>query len=654
MRKLSLTARTLLTSLFFLAVFIGCLAIFARNVQHITTSYADLYASDISLGEIANQINIHALECRRNEKDFLLRKELKYAEEHAGNLEAMSVDIGKMEEIANRFGKNERAQSAITLRQHMGEYDASFRELVAAWEVRGLTHESGLQGEFRATVQDLEKQIAGLSAERLNALLLMIRRHEKDYLLRQDLSYVDKLHASVDTLSTEVAPVVTDPTQADQIKSAITKYSTGFDQLVQKDAEVASITEKMRAAVHKMEPILAEVINKSREAAENQLATIQQDAEADSRQTLLIGVIGGVICLLAALLNARGINRSIVSPIKTIISDLNQAAHQITLASAQVAQSGQVIAEGASYQASNLEETSASLEEMASKVRRHAEDAHQTRSMTMTAKDAAERGREAMSRMEGAIHEIKRWSDETAKIIRTIDEIAFQTNLLALNAAVEAARAGESGKGFAVVAEEVRNLAQRSADAARNTTTLIESSQRSAENGVNASVEVAKVLDEMAAMSEKVASLTSDTAAATDEQAKGIEQVNRAVAEMDKVTQANAASSEESASASQELSAQSHELNEMVSQLATIILGRSISEGTPPIHGEDRPRNVKSVSAAPAPTAKPAKVPTPRIAQRPQHATASKALSSPEKSNAEQVIPLDDDDFDGNGDFREF
>ena len=300
------------------------------------------------------------------------------------------------------------------------------------------------------------------------------------------------------------------------------------------------------------------------------MASILEKANQMVRLTVLIGAIG-LICVLGLIYL---LSASIANPIQKIVQGLNVGSEQVASASDQVASTSQSLAEGSSEQASSLEETSSSLEEMAAQTRQNAENAEQADHSVRETATMVEKGVTSMERMNAAINEIQESADETSKIIKTIDDIAFQTNLLALNAAVEAARAGEAGKGFAVVAEEVRNLAQRSAEAARNTSELIAKSQENAGNGVNVADDVARQLKSIKESSTKVTTLISEITAASKEQSQGIDQVNTAVSEMDKVVQKNAADSEESASAAEELSSQAKEMDKLVAQLKEIVAGR--------------------------------------------------------------------------------
>jgi len=242
------------------------------------------------------------------------------------------------------------------------------------------------------------------------------------------------------------------------------------------------------------------------------------------------------------------------------------AVEQVAAASGQIGSGSQAVAQGASEQASSLEEVSSSLQEMASMTRRNTGNAKDARNQAEGARSGANQGLESMQRLSEAMEKIKSSSDSTAKIVKTIDEIAFQTNLLALNAAVEAARAGDAGKGFAVVAEEVRNLAMRSAEAAKNTANMIEESVHNAEGGVALNLEVLAKLQEINGQANKVGEMMGEISAGSEQQQSGIDQITSAMEQMNQLTQQNAASSEESASAAEELSGQAEELRTMVSQ----------------------------------------------------------------------------------------
>jgi methyl-accepting chemotaxis protein len=243
-----------------------------------------------------------------------------------------------------------------------------------------------------------------------------------------------------------------------------------------------------------------------------------------------------------------------------------EAARQVAAGSQEVSNSTQSLAQVSSEQSSSIEEIGASLEEINSMVEKSANHASEARDISQQSLKVAQEGDRAMEAMKTAIADIKKSSVETSKILKTIDEIAFQTNLLALNAAVEAARAGEAGKGFAVVAEEVRALAGRSAEASRQTATLIEASVKSAESGGKVSEEVARVLLAIGDSTRKVGSLIGGITTASQEQAQGISQLNKGVALLGSATQSSSASTEECAAEAEQMSGQANSLSNLVSE----------------------------------------------------------------------------------------
>jgi hemerythrin-like metal-binding protein len=281
--------------------------------------------------------------------------------------------------------------------------------------------------------------------------------------------------------------------------------------------------------------------------------------------------IGGATLIALTTLLCALFTRSITRSIRRVVETLSAGAEQTVSASHHISAASQSLAESASEQAASLEETGASLEEMASTTRHNAENVQKATELATQTRAAADKGVADMQVMNSAMAALKSSSDETAKIIKTIDEIAFQTNILALNAAVEAARAGEAGMGFAVVADEVRNLAQRSAQAARETATRIETAVSKTAQGVEISGKVAQALNDIVVNSREVDALVAQVAGASREQSQGISQINAAVGQLDKVTQNNAASAEECAAAAEELNAQTAMLNVSVQDLLNLI-----------------------------------------------------------------------------------
>lgn len=372
-----------------------------------------------------------------------------------------------------------------------------------------------------------------------------------------------------------------------QIQSLIDAASAGqLDERIASD-EYQGFMRGLAEGINRMMDTIVQPVRETKRVVESL-------AEGDLTQTASGDFEGEFAVLLEAVNSSMSNLLNMVNEIRGTSSSINNSASEIAQGNADLSQRTE-------EQASSLEETASSIEELTGTVKQNADNARQANQLAGSAREQAEKGGEVVGNAIGAMGEINQSSKKIADIIGVIDEIAFQTNLLALNAAVEAARAGEQGRGFAVVASEVRNLAQRSAEAAKEIKTLINDSVQKVEEGSRLVDESGTTLEEIVNSVKKVSDIIAEIAAASEEQSAGIEQVNKAVTQMDQMTQQNAALVEEAAAASESMDEQSKGLNKLMEyfNVGDAEAGASVQAER---RSEDRPW---SKQEAPTPVAKP-------------------------------------------------
>jgi len=398
----------------------------------------------------------------------------------------------------------------------------------------------------------------------------------------------DRMHAS----AIRIKEFLKSGNVAGAEKVFVAETSPMLNATLEKLEILRSQTEQELDGIRKANEIYAKETTPALVTVQDLLHRIRQEAKGNTmsdevmvraaQSTRIRVTVTALVALLAGIVLAGLFSRRISSVLGKVAGRMTEGAGHVAMASGQVLANSHSLAKGASQQAAALEETSASLEEIASMTRNNAESASQARGFMKDASSVIADADQAMQKLTSSMAEITQASDETAKIIKTIDEIAFQTNLLALNAAVEAARAGEAGAGFAVVADEVRNLAMRAAEAARHTAEMIEGTKVKVHNGTQQVAVTSESFAMVTQISSKINALIDEIAAGSNEQATGFEQLSRAVSEIDSVTQRNAVVAGDSANGSEVLNTQAGNMQELVAELLVMVQGGT-GEGTPAV-----------------------------------------------------------------------
>jgi methyl-accepting chemotaxis protein len=553
---------------------------------------------------------------------------------HEGAIKAAN-DINALQAEYAKIG-DEYTSLAMENKEIEKQMEESTSKIVEPWAVYIANQNKKL--EASAANQDLEdvvKRVAKIETAK-DALFFLNEalKNEYQYILYQENEHVEILKSDIDKLIAVTKDIMRVSTDTTDIKGAETAlaHTEKFNKLMntwtvnkKKQTELLSRSDEKAMAI----------IDLTSETA------VQADKDAFDIGMATVGLVSDVrllllVILFSAVIIGSGlaffITRGITKPLNLVINGLSEGAEQVTSASGQISSSSQSLAEGASQQAASIEETSSSMEEMSSMTKKNSESAGQADTLMKNANQVVKKANNSMTQVTKSMDDISNASEETFKIIKTIDEIAFQTNLLALNAAVEAARAGEAGAGFAVVADEVRNLAMRAADAAKNTASLIEGTVKKVKEGSELVAGTNDAFGMVAESSAKVGDLVAEISASSKEQSTGIEQVNIAISEMDKVVQQNAGTAEESASASEEMSAQAEQLMEYVGDLVGLVTGQK-GNGTQKTTARKQ-KTVDSVHKTKTGLATTAK---------------TRLIHSKNEVKPDQIIPFDKDD-----DFQDF
>ncbi|CAG0985402.1 MAG: methyl-accepting chemotaxis protein [Candidatus Methanoperedens sp.] len=561
-------------------------------------------ANQIAAKEKALAMDVSMLEARRSEKDFFARKDLSYVDKVKTSAELVKKDA---QDIQNYDILQERKDMAAKIITATDSYEIAFLETVELVKTKGLDETQGLQFEMRSAVQAVEADITNQNNDQLMADMLTLRRNEKDYIMRQDVSYQKKMHDNQIILKNHLAASkLPDNVKAD-INAKLVTYISAFDKIVDIDAKIASKTAEFTTFVHEIEPLTAEFLT---DAEADETAALAGIASTNSTARTTIIIIS-IVAIVTGLGIGIYISRAITKPMDAMLAATNKVAagdltvqlvndsrdevgqlsnaiqtmadslkgvlgkvqqsamnvsstaqelsassEQMKASTDQISSTTQDISTGVSSQATKMAEITRAMKEMSETVQQVATNSQKAADSATNANKTAQEVQVNVTKSSTLIKDLDNKSQQIGKIIGVITNIADQTNLLALNAAIEAARAGEHGRGFAVVADEVRKLAEESRGAASQITDLIKGIQQGTKQAVD-SMEKESVtgINLIVESARNVATMVQEIAAAAEEQSASVEEITSSVEDVAAISEQSAAGTQETSAAAEEQTA---------------------------------------------------------------------------------------------------